>query len=59
MDGLFLSHERLQTEAQTIAQKAVAAGIPGVQVDGMDVLGMLLKLLKRHVNLLLLVMDQC
>ena len=25
-------------EAQTIAQKAVAAGIPGVQVDGMDVL---------------------
>ncbi len=29
---------KLQTEAQTIAQKAVAAGIPGVQVDGMDVL---------------------
>ncbi|UOF92141.1 pyruvate dehydrogenase (acetyl-transferring) E1 component subunit alpha [Fodinisporobacter ferrooxydans] len=27
-----------QTKAETIAQKAVAAGIPGVQVDGMDVL---------------------
>lgn len=27
-----------QTAAQTIAQKAVAAGIPGVQVDGMDAL---------------------
>ncbi|RSL30460.1 pyruvate dehydrogenase (acetyl-transferring) E1 component subunit alpha [Salibacterium salarium] len=27
-----------QTAAKTIAQKAVAAGIPGVQVDGMDVL---------------------
>lgn len=27
-----------QTAAQTLAQKAVAAGIPGVQVDGMDVL---------------------
>ncbi|WLR52157.1 pyruvate dehydrogenase (acetyl-transferring) E1 component subunit alpha [Bacillus tianshenii] len=27
-----------QSAAQTIAQKAVAAGIPGVQVDGMDVL---------------------
>ncbi|MCL6547964.1 MAG: pyruvate dehydrogenase (acetyl-transferring) E1 component subunit alpha [Alicyclobacillus sp.] len=29
---------RLQTDAETLAQKAVAAGIPGVQVDGMDVL---------------------
>lgn len=28
-----------QTKAETIAQKAIAAGIPGVQVDGMDVLG--------------------
>lgn len=28
-----------QTVAETLAQKAVAAGIPGVQVDGMDVLG--------------------
>jgi pyruvate dehydrogenase E1 component alpha subunit len=28
----------LQTAAETLAQKAVAAGIPGVQVDGMDVL---------------------
>ncbi|MCL6489249.1 pyruvate dehydrogenase (acetyl-transferring) E1 component subunit alpha [Alicyclobacillus mali (ex Roth et al. 2021)] len=28
----------LQTRAQTLAQKAIAAGIPGVQVDGMDVL---------------------
>jgi pyruvate dehydrogenase E1 component alpha subunit len=27
-----------QSAAKTIAQKAVAAGIPGVQVDGMDVL---------------------
>lgn len=27
-----------QTAAETLAQKAVAAGIPGVQVDGMDVL---------------------
>lgn len=26
----------LQTNAKTIAQKAVAAGIPGIQVDGMD-----------------------
>lgn len=26
----------LQTKAKTLAQKAVAAGIPGVQVDGMD-----------------------
>ncbi|WDL98652.1 pyruvate dehydrogenase (acetyl-transferring) E1 component subunit alpha [Alicyclobacillus sp. ALC3] len=29
---------RLQTAAETLAQKAIAAGIPGVQVDGMDVL---------------------
>lgn len=29
---------RLQTAAETLAQKAVAAGIPGVRVDGMDVL---------------------
>jgi 2-oxoisovalerate dehydrogenase E1 component alpha subunit len=28
----------LQTHAQTLAQKAVAAGIPGIQVDGNDVL---------------------
>ncbi|SIT03165.1 pyruvate dehydrogenase (acetyl-transferring) E1 component subunit alpha [Alicyclobacillus vulcanalis] len=28
----------LQTRAQTLAQKAIAAGIPGIQVDGMDVL---------------------
>ncbi|GGK20821.1 pyruvate dehydrogenase E1 component subunit alpha [Caldalkalibacillus thermarum] len=28
----------LQTAAETLAQKAVAAGIPGYQVDGMDVL---------------------
>lgn len=28
----------LQTAAPTLAQKAVAAGIPGVQVDGMDAL---------------------
>ncbi|MFX4301401.1 pyruvate dehydrogenase (acetyl-transferring) E1 component subunit alpha [Alicyclobacillus tolerans] len=30
----------LQTAAETLAQKAVAAGIPGIQVDGMDVLAM-------------------
>lgn len=28
----------LQTKAPTLAQKAVAAGIPGIQVDGMDIL---------------------
>ncbi|EPZ43017.1 pyruvate dehydrogenase (acetyl-transferring) E1 component subunit alpha [Alicyclobacillus acidoterrestris] len=28
-----------QTAAETLAQKAIAAGIPGVQVDGMDILG--------------------
>ncbi len=27
-----------QTAAETLAQKAIAAGIPGVQVDGMDIL---------------------
>ena len=27
-----------QTAAETLAQKAIAAGIPGIQVDGMDVL---------------------
>lgn len=30
----------LQTAAQTLSQKAVAAGIHGIQVDGMDVLAM-------------------
>ena len=29
---------QLQTAAQTIAQKAIAAGIPGIQVDGNDLL---------------------
>jgi len=29
----------IQTQAQTLAQKAVAAGIEGVQVDGNDVIG--------------------
>lgn len=29
-----------QTAAHTLAQKAIAAGIPGIQVDGMDVLAM-------------------
>lgn len=28
----------VQTAAQTLAQKAMAAGIPGIQVDGMDIL---------------------
>ncbi|MBM3318937.1 MAG: pyruvate dehydrogenase (acetyl-transferring) E1 component subunit alpha, partial [Candidatus Eisenbacteria bacterium] len=32
---------RMQTAAATIAQKAIAAGIPGVQVDGNDVLAMI------------------
>ena len=37
--GWAISYPRkLQTEAETIAQKGVAAGIPAVQVDGMDVL---------------------
>jgi pyruvate dehydrogenase E1 component alpha subunit len=31
---------RLQTAAETLAQKAIAAGIPGVQVDGNDILAM-------------------
>jgi pyruvate dehydrogenase E1 component alpha subunit len=30
---------RVQTRAETLAQKAVAAGIEGIQVDGNDVLG--------------------
>ncbi len=30
----------IQTGAQTIAQKAIAAGIPGIQVDGNDVIAM-------------------
>ncbi|MBO8173235.1 MAG: pyruvate dehydrogenase (acetyl-transferring) E1 component subunit alpha [Bacillaceae bacterium] len=29
-----------QTAAETLAQKSIAAGIPGIQVDGMDVLAM-------------------
>ena len=29
---------RKQTAAQTLAQKGVAVGIPGIQVDGMDAL---------------------
>lgn len=35
------THWTQQTAAETLAQKAVAAGIPGVQVDGMDVLAVL------------------
>lgn len=31
---------RKQTHAETIAQKAIAGGIPGIQVDGNDVLAM-------------------
>ena len=30
----------MQTKAKTLAQKAVAAGIPGIQVDGMDPLAL-------------------
>jgi pyruvate dehydrogenase E1 component alpha subunit len=38
-NGYAISTQRAhQTAADTIAQKAIAAGIPGVQVDGMDVL---------------------
>lgn len=33
------THLKNQTEAETLAQKAIAAGIEGVQVDGNDVLG--------------------
>lgn len=32
---------RMQTAASTIAQKAIAASIPGIQVDGNDVLAMI------------------
>lgn len=35
------THWKQQTAAGTLAQKAVAAGIPGIQVDGMDVLAVL------------------
>lgn len=36
-NGFAISTPReLQTAAKTLAQKAVAAGIPGIQVDGMD-----------------------
>ncbi|AIM24899.1 pyruvate dehydrogenase E1 component subunit alpha PdhA [Melissococcus plutonius] len=36
-NGFAISTPRsLQSAAQTLAQKAVAAGIPGIQVDGMD-----------------------
>lgn len=35
------THWTQQTAAGTIAQKAVAAGIPGIQVDGMDVFAVL------------------
>lgn len=31
---------KAQTAAETLAQKAVAAGVPGVQVDGMDIFAM-------------------
>ncbi|MGY3778213.1 pyruvate dehydrogenase (acetyl-transferring) E1 component subunit alpha [Isobaculum melis] len=38
-NGFAISTPRsVQTKAKTLAQKAVAAGIPGVQVDGMDAL---------------------
>ncbi|MGN1385753.1 MAG: pyruvate dehydrogenase (acetyl-transferring) E1 component subunit alpha [Bacillus sp. (in: firmicutes)] len=42
-----------QSAARTIAQKAVAAGIPGIQVDGMDVLAVYAATLdarKRAIN---------
>lgn len=35
------THWTSQTAAETLAQKSVAAGIPGIQVDGMDVLAVL------------------
>lgn len=38
-NGYAISTPReVQTAAETLAQKAVAAGIPGIQVDGMDAL---------------------
>src|SRR5699024_776326 len=38
-NGLAISVTReKQTRAKTLAQKAIAAGIEGIQVDGMDVL---------------------
>ena len=33
-----ISPRSKQTVAETLAQKAIAVGIPGIQVDGMDVL---------------------
>lgn len=39
-NGYAISTPReIQTAAHTLAQKAAAAGIPGIQVDGMDALG--------------------
>ena len=46
-----------QSAAKTIAQKAVAAGIRGIPVDGMDVLAVY-AVLKKHVKELLMVEDQ-
>ena len=40
-----------QTAAETIAQKAVAAGIHGIQVDGMDVLAVYKATAKRRNEL--------
>src|SRR5699024_11605388 len=38
-NGIAISVPReQQTKAKTLAQKAIAAGIEGIQVDGMDVL---------------------
>ena len=36
MDLRFQHRVKNQSAAKTLAQKAVAAGIPGIQVDGMD-----------------------
>ena len=40
-----------QTAAKTLAQKAVAAGIPGIQVDGMDPLAVYTCLLYTSLNM--------
>lgn len=46
-----------QTAAETLAQKAIAVGIPGIQVDGMDALAVY-QATKKHVTALLQVKVQ-
>lgn len=44
----------LQSASKTLAQKGVAAGIPGIQVDGMDALAVY-TVSKEDVNVQLMV----